>query len=286
MHSPYHKLVAEYARLLQEGADYPLGNQPPGPLSVIPKDAPRALLFSPHPDDECITGALPLRLLREMKWNVIDVAVTQGSRKDRQAERLQELRNACGYLGFGVLSVGDHGLEKINPQTRQRDKARWTEAVRAVAGILDRHQPRIVFMPHAGDWNTTHIGTHLLVNDALKILPPAFCCWVCETEFWAPMDTPNLMVESSVADLADLVAALSFHVGEIQRNPYHLRLPAWMQDNVRRGGELVGGQGSQPPAFVFATLYRLRKRANGQIEGVDGPGRFVSCDAPLAPVLG
>ena len=51
------------------------------------------------------------------------------------------------------------------------------------------------------------------------------------------------MVESSAADVADLMAALSLHVGEVARNPYHLRLPAWMIDNVRRGAELVGGQG-------------------------------------------
>ena len=57
------------------------------------------------------------------------------------------------------------------------------------------------------------------------------------------MATPNLMVESSPEDLADMMAALSFHVGEVQRNPYHLLVPAWMQDNVRRGGEVVGGQG-------------------------------------------
>ena len=56
-----------------------------------------------------------------------------------------------------------------------------------------------------------------------------------------------------------MMAALSFHVGEVQRNPYHLLVPAWMQDNVRRGGELVGGQGGAAPDFTFATLYRLRE---------------------------
>ena len=64
------------------------------------------------------------------------------------------------------------------------------------------------------------------------------------------MATPNLMVESSVDDLAEMMTALSFHVGEVQRNPYHLLVPPWMQDNVRRGGELVGGQGGAAPDFV------------------------------------
>ncbi len=62
-----------------------------------------------------------------------------------------------------------------------------------------------------------------------------------------------------------MMTALSFHVGEVQRNPYHLLVPAWMQDNVRRGGELVGGQGGAAPDFVFCTLYRLRRWSEGQL---------------------
>jgi len=44
------------------------------------------------------------------------------------------------------------------------------------------------------------------------------------------MANPNLLVESSVPDVADLIAALACHVGEVRRNPYHARLPAWMMD--------------------------------------------------------
>ncbi|HMJ63914.1 MAG TPA: PIG-L family deacetylase, partial [Candidatus Binatia bacterium] len=97
-----------------------------------------------------------------------------------------------------------------------------------------------------------------------------------ETEFWGAMDAPNLMVESSQEDLVDLIAALSFHVGEVRRNPYHVRMPAWMIDNVRRGGELVGGQGGAAPNFTFATLYRLRRWQNGKLEKVLDQGRFLA----------
>jgi hypothetical protein len=90
------------------------------------------------------------------------------------------------------------------------------------------------------------------------------------------MDTPNLMVESSGKDLVDLITALSFHIGEVRRNPYHVRMPAWMTDNVRRGGELVGGQGGAAPNFAFATLYRLRQWRNGAFEQVLGKGRFLA----------
>ena len=55
-----------------------------------------------------------------------------------------------------------------------------------------------------------------------------------------------------------LIRALACHFGEVARNPYHLRLPAWFADSVRRGGELVLGAGSTPPDADFATLYQLQ----------------------------
>jgi N-acetylglucosamine malate deacetylase 1 len=74
-----------------------------------------------------------------------------------------------------------------------------------------------------------------------------------------------------------MMTATSFHAGEVRRNPYHLLLPAWMQDNVRRGGELVGGQGEAAPDFTFATLYRLRRWKQGEIAKMYDGGKQISC---------
>ena len=63
------------------------------------------------------------------------------------------------------------------------------------------------------------------------------------------------MIESSKGDLALLLKALAEHRGEIERNPYHLRLPAWMMDNTRRGAERIQTYGAPAPDFAFSTLY-------------------------------
>ena len=267
-------------RLAQAGKQCPLGGLPAAPQPTLPANPPAALIFSPHPDDECIIGGLALRLYREAGMRVTNVAVTQGSNRARQAERFAELENACRYLGFGLLAAAPNGLEKITVRTRQNDPAAWDEAVRVIAAMLTREQPRVIFFPHERDWNGTHVGTHFLVVDALKSLGPEFGCFTVETEFWGAMDTPNLLVESSATDVADLMAATSFHVGEVRRNPYHLRQPAWMQDNVRRGGELVGGQGGAAPDFNFATLYRLRRWRAGGWEKMFEGGSVLSCQSP------
>jgi LmbE family N-acetylglucosaminyl deacetylase len=279
--NPFHAMISGYADLLRTGASIPLGGLAPRECPRIVPDAPKVLIFSPHPDDECVTGGLPLRLLRELGMNVVNIAVTQGSRKDRRAERWRELTAACDFLGFGLLASAENGLEKINTTTRERQPAVWEAAVQLIAEILSAHRAHVIFMPHEDDWHPTHIGTHYLVADGLSQMTSEFACYVVETEFWGAMDTPNLMVESSMVDVADLVAALSFHAGEVKRNAFHLRLPAWMMDNVRRGAELVRGQGEAAPDFTFATLYRLRRWADGRLQDVTERGRLVACGDDL-----
>ncbi len=276
MKDPYQNYVAEFVRLYREGKGLPLGDlTPPGKPGPAP-DARKVLIFSPHPDDEVIVGGFALRLLRESGLRVVNVAVTQGSRKDRQQARLEELKRCCDYIGFELRTTVENGLERIHLRTREEDPGAWIGAVEVIGEILSEYRPDIVFFPHDTDQNSTHIGTHYLLADAIERLPRSLSFYTVETEFWSPMASPNLAVELSQDDVADLIAALSFHVGEVERNPYHLRLPAWMMDNVRRGGELVGGQGGGVPDFMFATLYRLRRWEQGRFRNVLERGRFLA----------
>jgi LmbE family N-acetylglucosaminyl deacetylase len=282
----YHRYVSELERLFREGRHFPLGGFPALERPVAAPDAPRALIFSPHPDDECIIGGLALRLQREAGMRIVNVAVTQGSNRARQAARWDELAAACRYLGFDLVATGPSGLEKVNPKTRAENPAHWRASVDVIGAVLAEQRPAVVFFPHDTDWNSTHVGTHHLLMDALAAQVSSFTCHVVETEFWGAMASPNLMVESSAQDLGDMLSALSFHVGEVQRNPYHLLVPAWMQDNVRRGSELVGGQGGAAPDFAFCTLYRLREWRDGRLQHVFEGGRTVAASANVAEALG
>src|SRR6185312_114138 len=179
--NPYYKFVADFAHLIETGKSLPLGNIPAPNKKKPDANAPVALIFSPHPDDECIIGGFALRLLRESGMRVINVAVTQGSNKERQLARLQELKNDCDWIGFELEQTAPNGLEKINPKTRAGDAAHWNACVKIIATILAKHQPRAIFVPHEADWNSTHIGTHFLVMDALKSLPQTFETTIIET---------------------------------------------------------------------------------------------------------
>ena len=152
--NPYENFVREFSRLLQQGKTLPLGGVPPLQKPRIAADAPQALIFSPHPDDEVIIGALPLRLLREANMNVINVAVTQGSNKARQTERWKELTACCDHIGFGLMPTRQNGLEDVNLKTRKHKPQQWAQSVECIAAIISRQQPRVIFFPHDNDWNS------------------------------------------------------------------------------------------------------------------------------------
>lgn len=273
--NPYSNFVGQSARLVQDAKTLPLGGFAPAPQPPIAPGAPKALFFAPHPDDESIGGGLALRLLRQANWNIINVAVTLGSLEERKVSRLAELRGSCDYLAFGLELPEPHGLDNVRAATRTSDSSNWARMVSIIVSLLEKHRPAAIFFPHQLDWNSTHVGVHLLVTDALQAAR-GLECYLVETEFWGELAKPNLLVEYAQAEVADLVAATSFHAGEVQRNPYHLLIPAWMQDAVRRGAERVGGQGRPAPSFVFAQLFQLRRWQGGQLQECQPGGRFLS----------
>jgi LmbE family N-acetylglucosaminyl deacetylase len=278
----YSEYVRAFADLVETGSSLPLpGPESLCPRSSSPKDSPTALIFSPHPDDEVIIGGLALRLLRQAGWRVINVAVTQGSNRARQAQRWEELTACCSRIGFELVATAENGLENINPAAAGANGPGWQQAVARIRDILEEHQPRLLFFPHKDDWNVTHIGVHLLVCQALAQASLNSAPWTCETEFWGQMSDPNLLVESSPEELADLVNALSCHVGEVRRNPYHLSLPAWMMENVRRA-ELVVGQGGASPPMRFGTMYRHGRWQAGEIQPIALGRPLIHAEDPAA----
>ena len=225
------------------------------------------LILAPHPDDESIIGLLPFRLQEECGYQVWVVPATLGSRVERQAQRRKELQAACKVLGFRLcwLTRGDPAA--------------------ALRVLLARICPAAVFMPHAGDGHPTHRATHRLGVAAMDAMDRAGF-HVVETEYWHPLWKPNLMVAASRAQLGKLRRALACHQGEVVRNDYAARLPAWMSDNVRRGAELVGGAGAAAPDIAHATLYRARCRVGGKWRPAFRGGRLIKSAADLSGLAG
>ncbi len=248
----YRDFIRSYEHALDTVLPAPDPAAFPKPPPVAP-GAPVVLLISPHPDDEVITGTLPLRLQREAGARIVNIAVTLGSNPSRRAARAKEVESACALLGWELEIHGWTGLT-AEAVAANNSPQNW---LGSMVEILTRWQPRWIFYPHAGDAHPTHVAVNHLVEAALKQAklpaPPTRIL----TEYWQPLAQPNLLVECPPDSLALLIAALCCHQGEIARNPYHLTLPAWMADNVRRGAERVTPPGQPAPHFKFGTLYQV-----------------------------
>ena len=190
MSNAYRQWLNDLQALEQKAAALDADDLIPPGWTLPSLDAPVALICSPHPDDEAITGGLALRLRRE-GWRVVNVAVTLGSNSARRSARLEELERCCTFLGFELEVANGLGLERIHPEQATKDPAHWQRSVAALAHIFGKWSPRVVIFPHAEDFHPTHIGTHYLVHAALKQTQLSSAPWMVESEFWAQMRTPN-----------------------------------------------------------------------------------------------
>lgn len=237
----------------------PLISKPSVPFTVM--------ILSPHPDDESIIGSLPLRLLKENNAHVINVAVTLGSKKERQKSRLNELEKACTFLEFELVVLPDD----------------WKEKLKELKSLIQKYQPQMILAPHVEDHHPTHIKTGKLLIQALKSIK--FNSLIVWTEFWGQLKKPNLLVEVPQEIVEEQMKALEFHEGEISRNPYHLRLPAWMMDNVRRGAEVVGSTGQESPQYPFGIIYQLQVFKKGKLTSPKLEVSFLSNFADLGQIF-
>ena len=238
------------------------------------------LVCSPHPDDEALVGGLALRLRLDAGARVTNCAITLGSNQQQRPRRLRELESACRALGFALV-VPNHpsAFDRVNPDNRQNHPEEWQAKVEILRKIFEQEKPDVVIAPHAEDFNTTHIGTHHLAVDALG----AYLVGVgrdgpfpfVETEFWHQNARPNLMLGISPEVAAILLMAAAEHGGEVARNPYHLRHPGHLMDNVRLGSEVVGGQGAPAFPYPFAELYRVTFLKGREAVAPKAGGRFV-----------
>ncbi|MCZ2076433.1 MAG: PIG-L family deacetylase [Bryobacteraceae bacterium] len=274
MENVYSDYVDAIFAVQKMGERLPLGGFDPLTAPPAISSDKKVMGFAPHPDDMEIGGVLPVRL-RRLGMPVLSVAVTLGSNKARRPGRLAELKGASKFLGYELVEVQEGGFERINPAGRSSDPENWKRSVQRIAALISEHRPAVIVVPHPEDFNSTHIGTNLLVMEALTSIGPSFTCQVALTEFWFPLRNPNVMLEVEAPLVADLVGAVSYHVGEVERNPYHLTLVPYMIDNVRRA-ELVLGIGAAAPPWKMAILMRVEHWNGTRLEPSFEGGRLIT----------
>lgn len=210
----------------------------------FPEKSKKILVIAPHPDDECLMSGFAIRAQDEWGSEVYVLPFSYGSNLDRQNERKRELTHAVSALGFTV----------IDPRSPQFSELTREE----ILSVLESLSPEILIIPHAQDGHPTHIRCSTLSMTLAKewVKQKNKTLIVLESEFWMNIENPNLLIPLTGTQVSKIGEALSLHVGEVSRNPYHLSLPAYFMEQKRRGSEKVLGLGSKIEDFVFAQSYR------------------------------
>lgn len=270
-------------RMIESAKEIPLGPSAvalQAPWPPARPDGARVIYCAPHPDDESLSGALALRLRADSGARATNVAMTLGSDETQWERRLREIESACPALGFGlIVPRRPSAFQGVNEASRKEHPEEWAAKVETLREIFDGEKPDVVFAPHAEDFNSTHVGTHHLVVEALAAhlersgRGPVL---LIETEIWHQIERPNLMVGLTPELVAAQLVAIAEHGDEMRRNPYHLLHVCRLMDNVRRGSEVVGGQGAAAQSFPLAEIYNVAfVSAKGRLPARPG-GRIIT----------
>ena len=209
-----------------------------------------ALIFSPHPDDECIIGGAGA------------AAAARGglSRRQRRGHAGQQQGAAGGALGGAArrlrlprLRAGRDRARRAREGQRRRRGSADPAAWQAV-GRRDRRASSPTISPRSSSSRTTPTGTArtsaptICSSDALARQAAAFTLHGRRDRVLGRDGDaePDGRI-AAPQDLGDMMAALSFHVGEVQRNPVSpagAGVDAGQRAPRRRAGRRPGRRGA------------------------------------------
>ena len=196
--------------------------------------AATVLHLSPHPDDEAIGAGATLLALRAAGHRVINAACGLG-RPDQVARREAELREACARAGFELV-IPDPSL----------DLAAWV-AARVVQDDVD-----VVASPSPHDGHPAHEAVGRAARAGIERSGGGARWWMWG--LWAELPLPTLVSEFGETGLADALAVLAAHAGELDRNDYAALVRARAVANRVLGAERVFGFGSPRLDGPYAEL--------------------------------
>lgn len=207
------------------------------------------LHVSPHPDDESIGAPATLLALRDAGWRIVNVACSLGA-PEEQARREAELREACRRSGF-LLEVVDQarGVDGLRNMRSADAEPILTSAVRAA---LDRYRPDLVVAPSPHDRHPGHevVGRAVVAALAQSTEAPPLWLW----GLWADLPLPTLAVSFGADRLAEIVAMLEAHSGELGRNDYRRLVRGRAEMNASLGPERVFGFGASANEAPYLEL--------------------------------
>ncbi|MDF1736944.1 MAG: PIG-L family deacetylase [Minwuia sp.] len=183
----------------------------------------RALVISPHPDDELIGAGGTILRLRENDATVHVLQMTNGcgclslsgaEEGLRRSIRLEEANRVADGLGVEMTAWQDQD-DDIRPDPEL--------AVR-LARLIEAEQPDVVIVPFLNDPHPDHIFANTMLHAALRQVPESSVRWVLSYEVWT-LCPHNLVVD--VSGVAKRKTELLGHYRSALRVVNYARTSEW-----------------------------------------------------------
>lgn len=178
------------------------------------------LVLAPHPDDETIGCGGTLRLHIQRGDRVAVVFLTSGELglehlPPHEARRIRETEAAAaaqilGLSALEFLRLPDWYLGENLPAART-----------ALAPVLAREAPALIYAPHPAEWHPDHRAAFALLAGTLPSTPPDIRCY----EIWTPLAAHD--------EVEDITATMAAKLRAVRC--YRSQLAAFRYDRATRG---------------------------------------------------
>jgi LmbE family N-acetylglucosaminyl deacetylase len=202
----------------------------------------RALVITPHPDDEVLGCGGTIAKFSANGWEVHNCIVTEAYLPDWSEDfirsRMKEIEAANKILGVKKTHFLSFPAAKL-------DTVLHKELNESISGVVNEVTPDVVFIPHRGD---LHMDHRLVFESSLVALRPLSCNatkvlsyeTLSETEWgWATSPfTPNIYVDIS-STIGQKIEAMKAYGSEVKQPP-HPRSFDVIEYLARKRGSEIG----------------------------------------------
>ena len=227
--------------------------------------ADSVLVVGAHPDDEVLGCGGTIARHAEAGDQVHVLIVAEGATSRLQQRDRGEARDELSALVQAAQKAGTilgaAGVELLHYPDNRLDSLDRLDLIKCIELRIERHQPSVVYVHHAGDVNVDHRRLHEAVITACRPIPGQsvrrlLSLEVASSTEWqvpgsAPVFQPNWFVDISVQWPLKL-AALAAYASEMRPWP-HARSLEGLEHLARWRGAQVGVEAAE----AFCLLRQL-----------------------------
>src|SRR5262245_27582314 len=175
------------------------------------------VVIAPHPDDECLGcgGALCLHAGRGDRTVAVFLTSGELGLKSFRREKAWSIRESEALKAAKILKLSALHFLRCRDWCLGKESAK---AAGALAPILKQERPRLIYLPHEGEWHPDHQVTPRIVRAAVErsgISPPSVRAY----EVWTPLPAYD-HVEDISAVVTRKLRALRMHRSQLDGFDY------------------------------------------------------------------